>query len=324
MKTDSKTGVGMDKNLEKNDADKSLQFVHCGDSQGDKIDESIKKFEESCGLNVKRKKDRDQPESFFSVGDNIKIKAEISGKISEFALNAFKYDQGEKADGSELQLKQGELPRFLTLYISPFCPHCPAVLKDVSRLVLENDNIHLEVIDGLFYEGLAEKNNIKSVPTLVYNENFRWTGQVDLATVVEALDNDSPENLSRKALLTMIEAGRANVLATMMTERNTVFKSLFDLLLDESWSVRLGAMVVAEEIESIDPALAASLMDVLWLSFDKSSETVKGDMLYLAGNTGDKRFIEIIEGVLGQIDGDEIKDVAEEAIQNLKERFDSV
>lgn len=301
--------------------DINILMLHCGDVQGDRIEDSLKEFDDFDHWKMTKKKDRDQTESFFSITPNIRFMAEFSGKVIDMVKDLVEKSLSTSSGDKGLTLKQTETPFFLSLFITPFCPHCPNVVRDVTRMALENSNIYIDIIDGLLYENLAKQYVIKSAPTLVYNDNFRWTGQVDTSSVMEALDNENPEILSSKALLTMIEAGRASNVAKLMVERNVVFNSLFTLLTDEKWSVRLGAMVVAEEIGSLSPDLAAKLMDSLWQVYEASDVTVKGDIIYLAGVIGDERFVNRLKLIASDGLGSDLEEAVHEAIQSLNERF---
>ena len=299
----------------------NIQMTHCGDAQGDKIENSLNGLDVLGDWKLNKKKDREQAESFFSLTPNIRFKAELSGKVIDMVKDLVEKSFSDASDGKRLTLRQNETPFFLHLFITPFCPHCPNVVRDLTRMALDNSNIYLDIIDGLLYENLAKQYGIKSAPTLVYNENFRWTGQVDKGSVMEALDNENPEHLSSKALLTMIEAGRASTVAKLMVEKKVVFNSLFALIADEKWSVRLGAMVVAEEIGSLCPDLAANLMDGLWQVFETSDETVKGDIVYLAGVIGDERFVKRLKLLVRNGLGSELEEAVHDALQSLAERY---
>ena len=298
-----------------------IQMTHCGDDQGDKIEKSLNGLDVLGNWKVTKKKDQGQTESFFSVTPNIRFKAEFGGKVIDMVKDLIEKSFSKASDSKKLVLKQNETPFFINLFITPFCPHCPNVVRDMTRMALDNSNIHLDIIDGLLYENLSKQYRIKSAPTLVYGDNFRWTGQVDMGSVMEALDNENPEFISPKALLAMIEAGRASTVAKLMVERNVVFNSLFTLLMDEKWSVRLGAMVVAEEIGGLCPELAAKLMDRLWQAYETSDGTVKGDIIYLAGVIGDERFVRMLKMLDGDVIGSELEEAVHEALQSLAERF---
>ena len=301
--------------------DVMFEFVHCGDLQGSLIEQSLTVLEGSTGWKVSKKNDREQRESYFTVVPNLRVKAEFKGKILDMVLDMLKRQFSTQSVDKTMVLKQGKTPFFLTLFITSICPYCPKTVRDISKLALANSNIYLDIVDGQLYDRLAQTHNIKAAPTLVYNENFRWTGQVDVLSVIEVLDNENPEHLSARSLLAMIETGKASVVAGMMIERQSVFKSLFDLLLDDKWSVRLGAMVVAEEIGNLDAALGFKLMERLWTSFGTAVDTVRGDILYLAGSIGSVEFIDRIDNILNKLLMDDLKEAAHEAIQCLTERY---
>jgi hypothetical protein len=72
----------------------------------------------------------------------------------------------------------------------------------------------------------------------------------------------------------------------MMLERGEIFPAFTDLLTHPEWSVRLGAVVVVEELVEKNPGLARSILPSLWERFSTADTTVKGDILYLTGLAG--------------------------------------
>jgi hypothetical protein len=106
----------------------------------------------------------------------------------------------------------------------------------------------------------------------------------------------------------------------MMLKKKTIFPSLFDLLTHHKWPVRLGAMVVMEEIASRNPDLAAQVIDPLWERFQHVEDPVKGDIIHVMGESGNHKIIPWMKKVLdGEYDA-EIKEAAREALQKTENR----
>ncbi|MCX5881629.1 MAG: hypothetical protein NTU74_07470, partial [Deltaproteobacteria bacterium] len=166
----------------------------------------------------------------------------------------------------------------------------------------------------------ASNDRIQSVPTLVLDEQFRWTGTVKIQEVLEAIIHRDPSRLEVDTLMNMIADGNASLLSKMMMEKNMIFPALLDLLVHPKWPVRLGAMVTLETIAGENPVLAQKTMMPLWDRFDAADDKVKGDILYLVGEFDNGGSIERIQEVLNKrLNHDvEIIEAAEEALEKLK------
>ncbi|MBI5590905.1 MAG: thioredoxin family protein [Deltaproteobacteria bacterium] len=209
------------------------------------------------------------------------------------------------------------LPAELKLYIAEQCPFCPAVVQSLLPLAISSQWVHLTVIDAGLYLEEACRDRIQSVPTLVLDEQFRWTGSIKIQEVLEAMIHRDPSKLEADTLMNMIADGNAGLLSSMMLEKDMVFPALVDLLVHPKWPVRLGAMVTLETIAEENPVLAQKTMVPLWERFDTVDDKVKGDILYLVGEIDNGVSIERIQEVLNnRLNYDaEIIEAAEEALE---------
>jgi thiol-disulfide isomerase/thioredoxin len=300
----------------------TVQFMHCGDRQGDVIEKSFKSIRTiDEPINIISKRNNDLEESFFVLLPNVLLKAEMDAKMEGIVRDILSMDEIAVSSSISDFLEQINTPVFLKLFISPYCPFCPKIIKDVAALAVKNQNINIEIIDGILNEEQSKKYGILSVPTLIFDENFRWSGQVKLEAVVETLANTKPELLTARSLRTMIEAGRASALAALMIERGKIFDSLYELLVNEKWSVRLGAMVVAEEIGQLCDYLSMQLMEKLWWYYEASNETIEGDIIYLSGELGSSIYRDKLEKILGDSPSPELLEAVNDALATLKTRF---
>jgi len=212
-------------------------------------------------------------------------------------------------------------PAGLDLYVMPSCPVCPQAVRRLMPLPASNPLIRLTVIDGAFFPELAQRDRIQAVPTAVLDGRFRWSGAIELENVVTLLTTRDPASLGAASLAMMLKDGAARKLAEMMAEQNAFFPAILDLLCDETWPVRLGAMVATEELYALRPVVARELLEHLWRRFDAVSDTVKGDIFYLVGEIGGgadmERICQIARGEVSV----ELKEAAEEAIAYLKKNI---
>ncbi len=273
-------------------------------------------------LTIKRESDAPFPGPAFLMGRNANIvyraipeKLELPPFLE--ALGAAGNDPS--APDIAAQVASIELPLLLTLYISPHCPHCPHAVRRFFHLASLASKIRLTVIDGLLFEAQAQTDRIRSVPTLILDGQFRWSGQIDIREVLDTAVHRDPVRISALSLRQLLEEGGAAQAAQVMIENNALFPALLELLVDSRWSVRLGAMVTVEYLVESAPDLAAGMLEPLWERFDALDSQVQGDVVHVFGQIETPIARQYLERVVqGPYDG-EVRQAAAEAMQSRQE-----
>lgn len=269
-------------------------------------------------IEIEKKRDIDASEPYIAVNEFLRFKAVPEEKMLGVFLHSLTVKETDVMPEVVSLLADFNAPVDLKIYITPFCPFCPGVVSELSQLsAVPGKEIRVDIIDGSLFPELAAMDAISSAPTVLFNENFRWTGQVAAKKVAEVIGNTSPESLSSDALRTLVESGRAGKLAQFMIEADKIFPAFYELLTHEKWPVRLGAMVTVEEIASANTGLAEEVLRSLWQSFNSFSETVKGDIIYMTGETGLKAFVMNLEEIVKNSTSDDLIDAATEALATL-------
>lgn len=215
-------------------------------------------------------------------------------------------------------LKNMTFPANLKIYVLPGCTFCPTVVEQVLGLAALSPEIKPVVIDGSLFPELVEKDRIKSAPTIILDDQFRWSGAVNLEELAGFILNRDPSDLSASSLRGIIEDGRADDLARMMLENRRVFPEYEKLLIHDKWPVRLGAMVVFETMAEANSELTAGTVHFLWNAFQEADDTVRGDILYLLGVSGINQVIPNIETVLKGEYSEDVMEAAREALERYQ------
>ncbi|BBO80632.1 hypothetical protein DSCO28_11980 [Desulfosarcina ovata subsp. sediminis] len=215
------------------------------------------------------------------------------------------------------QLERLGVPALLKVYVTPHCPFCPATVTTLLGLAGLNENVWVTVIDGMLYSEAADQDRISSAPTVILDDQFRWTGSVDALELVTLMLDRDPAGLSADALRGMIEDADADGVARLMSDHNQIFPAFIELLIHPRWSVRLGAMVVIETLVEMAPALAGQVVEPLLAAFATIDDTVKGDVLHVLGEAGNRDALPFLSRVLEVETDEEICDAASEAIEKL-------
>ena len=254
------------------------------------------------------------------IGNGLRYQAVPAGhELQPFleALIAFGSDSWDTAEPAQMRLKKEILPASLTLFIAPQCTICPAVVRQLIPFPMVDDKIQLTIIDGTVFPEIADSQKIQAVPTLLIDDQFRWTGSVPTEEIINTINSRNPASLGAASLENILKEGQASHLAAMMLDGKTIFPAFYDLIIHDKWPVRLGAMVVMEEIADHNPALASQVIDFLWGRFHQQPDQIKGDILYLLGEIKDRRAVSWLKEVLGGEYNEEVKEAAEEALEKM-------
>jgi hypothetical protein len=270
---------------------------------------------------TKEKEEAEVPPS-IRVGNRLRYQAIPLGTELDPFLQALEmsHKHPQLAEPIRNRLTKITMPALLKLYVAPQCPFCPATVRQLVPLTFGNKFIHLTVIDGMFFRETAESDHIQSVPTLLLEGGFRWTGSINLEELIDVMANRDPSELSAASLQQMISEGNAGRLADMMLENEMIFPGFIDLLLHEHFSIRLGAMVAMEQIADENISLAAKIVKPLWDKFADQDVQVKGDILYTIGECGGEDILPDLKMILDSPYKSEIKEAAQEAIENIEAR----
>jgi len=257
------------------------------------------------------------------VRNNIRYRAVPEGKELEPFLRSV-HSAEFPAPGLRLDLRdllqQVDIPASIRVYISPRCPFCPQAVMRCLALAEASVSCHVLVVDGTLFPEQAEKEGIRSVPSVILDQAFRWTGSVQTEELVQMIVRRDPSLLSSDSLEQMLSEGRAEELAKMMIERRKVFPAFLDLLVHSKWPVRLGAMVAFQYLAESPGDLASRVSLLLWDLFDRVDDPIKGDILYLFGESGDESLRPLIISALEGPYSSEVKEAARDAVKSLSER----
>ena len=185
----------------------------------------------------------------FLIGDSLRMHMiSLEKELEPFLEILSLVEEGSQDRRGHLEdaLKDVDMPCEVKIYVSEHCPHCAGVVRRIAPLALANPLIRVTLIDALLFPELAAGHDIRSVPTLICDERFRWTGPVSPEEVLEVLVQRDPRDLSAQVLNRMVMEGEAVLLAEMMLKSGCLYPAFLDVLTDPLLSVRLGAMVAAE------------------------------------------------------------------------------
>ncbi len=254
------------------------------------------------------------------LGSGLRYQAVPTGyELQPFleALAALDSDSLKIAEPIKTLLKKNKLPASLTVFIAPQCTFCPQLVRRLIALPMADKNLQLTIIDGTLFPEMMQTHRIQAVPTLLLDDQFRWTGSVPLEELIDIINTRDPVLLGSASLESIIKEGGAGRLAAMMLQAETLFPAFYDVLTHNKWPIRLGAMVVIEEIVAKDRDLAAEALSPLWDRFHGASVQIQGDILHVFGEIGNPRSVSWLESVLSGNFDEEVKEAAREALEEI-------
>lgn len=230
-------------------------------------------------------------------------------------LNTGKTDLPESIVG---RLRHVRPPATVSVYVAPFCKFCPDVVRRLLPLPFAVAGLRMRIIDGVLFKDAAEEERVRSVPTVILDNQYRWTGGVTLPQLCEAVESRDPTKLDKAALQRLVTEGGADDLARMMLSSGRIFEAFIDLLTEENFTIRLAAMVTMEELAAADLNLARQMIAPLWKRYPQSIDSVKGDILYVLGELKSPRCRPHLRSVMATEDNSEIREAAQEALDKLE------
>jgi len=213
-----------------------------------------------------------------------------------------------------------DIPAMLKLYVSGMCTFCPLEVQKLVSLIWRHAGMRLTIIDAMQFSEMAESDTIRSVPTLILDDQFRWTGSIDTQELLDTIKNRDPSMLSAATLASMIADGNAYQLSDMMLKANCIIPAFIDMLTHEAFSTRLGAMAVAEEIAEKQRDLADRMTAPLMEHFERQPDAVKGDILYILGLWADRGILGFLETTMTGDNQADVKEAAADAKEAIISR----
>ena len=258
----------------------------------------------------------------IEIKPNLRYMALPGGReMAPFLQTLISRSQGETslAERTLSRLTTFITPTKVAVMVSPTCPHCPIVVGLVNQLALASIYLEVTIIDITLFADFAQKYSIQAVPTLVIDEKEQLVGNISEDLLVDKLTNQLPSTFHPDSFKKIVKEGDAEKLAGMMVADADVYKGALALLADPDWSVRMGMMVVLEEVAERSPDLVQRVYPYLVDLLDHGDANQRGDVAYLLGIIGNGSVLEPLKMLVNDRNP-EVAEAAFEAVQRIQER----
>jgi glutaredoxin len=298
-----------------------ISLIRAQDYRSEQIHSFCEDFRRLApGVRIEKEDNRGEQVPEIGIVENISYQAVPLGReLAPFldALSGRDMLAGKLASPVRDALNNLRAPAMLKVYIAPQCPFCPQVVTLLLSLASSESLIYVTVIDGILFSEKAETDHVRSVPTVILDDQFRWTGAIQLEELVHMMLTRDPFQLSTDSLRKIIEQGDAEGLAHMMMESGKIYPAFLDLLTHAKWQIRLGAMVTFEFLAEERKEMASQVIAPLWERFPQVDDKVKGDILYILGESKDLSVIPKLNSVRKGAYTEEVLEAASEALEKL-------
>ena len=210
-------------------------------------------------------------------------------------------------------------PTKFEVLMSPACPHCPTVVGLVNQLALASTYVEATIIDVTLFTDYGQKYGIRAVPTVVIDGQDKLVGTISEELLVDRLAKSDPSLFHPDSFRKIVKEGDAERLAGMMVADGDLYSGSLELLADPDWSVRMGMMVVLEEVAERNPDLVRRAYPRIFDLLENEDDNQRGDTAYLLGLIGDASVMDRLEVLLNDANP-QVAEVAFEAVQRIRER----
>lgn len=202
------------------------------------------------------------------------------------------------------------------LLLAPGCPHCPAVLEGLTRLLKEGAIGRLEAVNLAVHPGRAGELGVKSVPWLRLGIYQLEGAQTPAALRRYAEHGDDPDTLAHY-FHDLLISGRRHQVEYLLRQNPAHFHALPRMLADPgaSMAVRLGIGAVLEEFQGSD--LAQVIVTDLGELTRHEDALTRADACHFLSLIGGTATLPWLRACLA--DGDAgVREIASEALEELE------
>lgn len=202
------------------------------------------------------------------------------------------------------------------LLIAPGCPHCPAMLDALGRMVKDGELAELRVVNVSARPQLAAQHGARSVPWVKLGP-FELAGARSLAELREWLGRLASPTAMADYLHALLKEGRLDEAQRLTQVGSASLADLLPILAnpEAAMNVRLGANALLES-QAGSAALAALLPQLLELARHTDAR-VRADACYFLGLSARTEAVPALAVAIQDVDA-EVREIAADALAQLR------
>ncbi len=208
------------------------------------------------------------------------------------------------------------MPPDALLFITPDCPHCPAVLHGLDELVKHGAVGKLTVVDAAAHPELAAAHGVRAAPWLRLGP-FTLTGAQSPAELRQWAAWASGEEGIARYTVHLLQQGEYQHATAFIAADTQRLRPLLDVLADTTATIdiRLGVSALlasyahTPDLQRLLPQLAALTRH--------ADHRVRADACHLLGLSGSAAARPAVAACL-EDESEEVREIAAEALEELK------
>ncbi|HIP63619.1 MAG TPA: hypothetical protein EYH04_05930 [Archaeoglobus profundus] len=199
----------------------------------------------------------------------------------------------------------------IMVFITPTCPICANVVEIVNKVAI-NKGFKSIIIDATIFPNLAQKFEITAVPTIIINGKIKVVGSINEDELINLISKSNYKDY----IVKLLKEGRIEDVKDL-AKSSEVVKILAELLAFPDFMVRLGAMVILEQLH---PNLIGYAKEEIRKLLKHKDNRIREDVAMLLGEIGDEEDISYLEELMNDEDKN-VVEAAMEAIEKIKSRL---
>jgi glutaredoxin len=208
-------------------------------------------------------------------------------------------------------------PHEMLLFVSTHCPNCPHAVRTVQALTRKLPNLSAHLFEAMLSTDLAERNDIRSVPTLLVDQDLRYVGGLDEEKLLAILRAREPESLLHEKLRKQIQEGGAEETAEWIAGGGDPSFLASDLG-KSTFQERIALLLTLEEALARDPRCLDRIVGPLLPHLETGDASVRGDIADLLGKIGDRKALPALKKLCRDPDPN-VVEAATEAVESIEE-----
>ena len=202
------------------------------------------------------------------------------------------------------------------LLIATGCPHCQAVLNNLSEMVKKGEIGRLQVVNIAVHPEAAQEAGVRSVPWTRLGP-FELAGDYTLGELRDWARKAGEEGASADYIRELLEQQQLDEAVAYLQKHPGALSGLLELMQEEEQSlgVKFGVGAIFEALAG-SQALKSLVPELLKLA-QSSRADLRADAAHYLGLAGDRAAIPVLERLLDDENPD-VREIAQDSLEALR------
>jgi alkyl hydroperoxide reductase subunit AhpF len=215
-------------------------------------------------------------------------------------------------------LAQLEQPAEVLVFVSAACPNCAQAVRAAHQLALASPRVTSTIVDAQRFEELAARFQVKSVPLTLIDGELGTTGAVSSQELAAKILGRGDAEHGMRVLVSLVEMGRISDSVKRVLEGDGA-SELAAAWLRSAMSLRMGLLMVVEEVLEADGAALDGVVGELLSALDAEDAGLRGDTADLLGQIGHASAVPVLEAHRSDPNPD-VTEIVTEALEQIRQK----